>query len=93
MGSSDLDFNFDVLSYLASLPDYDLFRHVVIRSLPLVKEEDEFLELIHISIDILHSLDLHEKAESLEQLAGKRNASGPIAKDDPDLMQLEKILR
>ncbi len=92
--SPDLEFNFDILSYLVSLPDFELFRHVAIRSLALVQEEEEFQELLHISSDIMHSLDLHDQAEALEQLREKRQSHTTcFSKSDPDLALFDKMLR
>ncbi len=92
----DLEFNFDVLSYLVSLPDIDLFRHVAIRSLPLIHQEEEFQELLQISNDIYHSLDQHHHAEAVEQLQHKRKShsgEAPISMADPDLILFDKMLR
>lgn len=94
--SPDLQFNFDVLSYLVSLPDFELFRHVAIRSLPLIQDEEEFQELLHISGDIFHSLDLHEKGDALHAVCEKRKVhalSGHFSKSDPDLIFFDKMLR
>lgn len=94
LANPDLQFNFDVLSYLVSLPDYELYRHVVIRSLPLIEDEEEFLELLHMSCDILHSLDMHEKAELLQAIYDRRKeASSSFIKDNSDLLAIDKLLR
>lgn len=90
----DLQFNLDILSYLASLPDFELFRHVAIRSLGLIEDEDELLELLHISSDICHSLDLHEKGDALHAIYDARKAAPrAFAKGDSDLAQFEKMLK
>ncbi len=90
----DLQFNLDILSYLASLPDYELLHHVVIRSLGLVQDEEELLELLHLSSDICHALDMHEKGDLLQALYENRKANAkPFSKGDDDLIQLEKILK
>ncbi len=94
LASPDLQFNFDILSYLASLPDYELFCHVAKRSLGLVQDEDELLELLHISSDIFHSLDMHEKGDALHTLYDLRKTNpAPFSKDDPALTELDKMLR
>lgn len=90
----DLQFNLDILSYLVALPDYELFRHVAIRSLPLIQEEDELLELLHLGSDICHSLDMHEKGDALHALFDARKASSrPISKEDPVIAQFELMLK
>lgn len=90
----DLQFNLDILSYLVALPDYELFRHVAIRSLPLIEDEEELLELLHLGSDICHSLDMHEKGDALHALFDARKAHpGPYSKEDPMLAQFEKLLK
>lgn len=94
LASPDLQFNLDILSYLVSLPDFELFRHVAIRSLGLVEDEEELLELVHISSDICHSLDMHQKGDALLALYDRRkNSPRAFTRDDPDLAELEKMLR
>lgn len=94
LAAPDLQFNLDILSYLISLPDLELFRHVAVRSLGLIEDEEEFLELVHISSDIYHSLDMHEKGDALLELYDQRKKSPrAFTKDDADLAALEKLLR
>ncbi len=91
--SQDIEFNLDVLAYLISLPDHELFRHVAMRTVSLVETEDELLELIHIAGDIFHSLDMHEKGMALEALYEMRkNNSRPFSKEDKDLISLKNAL-
>ncbi len=91
--SQDLEFNLDVLAYLISLPDHELFRHVSLRTLPLVQTEDELLELIHIASEIFHSLDMHEKGDALQGIYELRKKnSRPISKEDSDLQALKNTL-
>ncbi len=93
----DVQFNLDVLSYLVSLPDYELFGHVAVRTIPLISEEEELLELLHISSDIFHSLDRHEEGDLLNALVEKRRSTPqspqPVSKDDPDLVALAEMFR
>lgn len=90
----DLQFNLDILSYLVALPDYELFRHVAIRSLPLLEEEDELLELLHLGSEICHSLDMHERGDALHALYDARKANSmPISKEDTVIAQFEKMLK
>jgi len=92
--AGDIEFNLDVLAYLISLPDQELFRHVAIRTMALIQTEDELLELIHIASDIFHSLDMHEKAEELHALFEARKQSPrAFTKEDGDLVVLDKMLR
>lgn len=94
LAEPDLQFNLDILSYLASLPDYELFGHVVTRSIGLVQDEEELLELIHIASDICHALDMHEKGDALHAIYDARRAQPkPVTAQDPDLAQLEKLIR
>lgn len=89
----DLQFNFDILSYLISLPDVDLFRDVAMHSLQLLEEETDFQELIHLSSEFFKSRDQHEKSRAFERMSEKRHElqlHGSLKKDDPDLAAFEK---
>jgi hypothetical protein len=94
-GSSDLQFNFDILSYLVSMPDHELFSDVARKSLSIIEAEEDLQELMNLSLEYFKNRNHVEKADLLEKLIERRKCKSTeelIQKSDPDLTLFEKVL-
>lgn len=92
---NDLEFNFEFLSILGVLGDDILLTHLMKQTLPLIKKEEEFQDLLNILIDYFHRLD-GEKEENIlkTMLEGRANISlnSSFNENDPDLPHLVQQL-
>lgn len=90
----NLEFNFDVLSFLVLLPDLDLFRLVAEQSLALIEEPDDLEDFIHILSEFYVARDEERQVKELEQLLAKRKASPhAFSADDPDRTLLSQLIK
>jgi len=76
----DLEFNFELLSILALGGGKDLFLSLVKQSLPLLRTEDDFRDLLAISADFLQGLDYDSKELIVQGIVKKRSG---IASERP----------
>lgn len=72
LDSSDLEFNFEVLSESTYEGDKDIFRNIVHHCLSLIKNEEDFKDLVAICIEFLRLSDKDSETENLESLMRKR---------------------
>lgn len=87
----DLEFNLEVLASLAQGGKPDTFRFFVKQSLPLLKEEEEFQDLLAICADNFHFLDLDESENAVQKIIKLRSQiplEHPIDQKDPHIAQL-----
>jgi hypothetical protein len=68
----DLEFNFEVLSFLVSMGDRETFEHLIKQTVSLLEVEEDFQALISISADFYHRLDREEIEKALQLLLKER---------------------
>lgn len=91
----DLEFNFEVLSFLVEEGEHDVFTNLVKQSLLLLEREEEFQELLSICADYFQRLDQDEQEQAIQAILEERcirPAYDPIEQRDPGLASLVKIL-
>lgn len=92
---NDLEFNLELLSSMVEIGSPPLFRELIKQTLPLLKTEQDFHDLLVISIDYYHRLDNEKLENQLQTLLTKR-PQVPLDKDlgskDPDLALILKII-
>lgn len=94
LNDQDLDYNLELLSILAEIGDPVTFRLIVKRTLPLIKREEDFQDLLAIAIDYFHRLDQDQQELTLKTLLEKRTSQAldkAIAPQDPDFIALIQL--
>lgn len=69
----DLDFHLEFLSILAEKGDDASFKLAIQKTLPLIKQEEAFQDLLSIAIDYFHLLDQEEHEKALKTILAKRS--------------------
>ncbi len=84
----------EILNFLSVSGEHALFVAAVKKILPLLKMEEELLEVMEIVADYYGRLDQDAVEQSIQKLMKKRkSASGPLNHSDPDLELLRNCLR
>lgn len=90
----DLDYNLELLSILVEKGNYPIFRLIIKQTLPLIKREEDFQDLLSITNDYFHLLDQEQQEMILKEILEKR-ASFPIDQtiqaNDADLATLIQL--
>ena len=73
LNENDLDFNLEFLSVIADSGDHSLFRKVIKQTLPLIKHEEEFQDLVAIAMDFFRRLDLEQQEMALKTMLEARS--------------------
>lgn len=73
----DLEFNLELLSLLFLIGSPHLFRTLVKKSLPLLKTEENFQDLLHICIDYFQCMDEEKTEKQLQIILQKRVSISP----------------
>lgn len=92
----DLSYNLELLSILTEKGHDTLFRFIIKQTLPLIKQEEDFQDLLVIAIDYFHQLDKEKEEMILKKILEKHIQLSPqktIPSDDFDFSTLELILR
>jgi hypothetical protein len=83
----------EILQFLASDGDHTLFVSTMKKILPLLKTQEELLDLMEIAADYYHRLDQESVEQTIQKLLQKRKcAEGPLSPSDPDLKTLHQLL-
>lgn len=91
----NLEFNLELLSFLVSVGEKETFDRLVKTSLPLIKLEEDFQDLVAISADFFHRLDRETVENTLQNILNMR-AKTPLHTQfdpkDPQLTAFKKIV-
>lgn len=91
LSNQDLDYNLEFLSLMAELGDSAILSNAIQKTLPLLKREEEFQDLLAIMIDYFHRLDEEKEEIALKTMLEKRSnrpLEAPFNENDPDLAPL-----
>ncbi len=91
----DLEFNFELLSFLAEGGDKHLFLTLLNQTYPLIQSEEDFHDLIAVALHFVTTVGLKEKEKSLKALLEGRKTvplNKPISQQDPDLSRLKELM-
>lgn len=83
----DLEFNFEVLSFLVTHGERNDFTTLIKQTLPLLETEEDFQDLLAISADFYHRLDLEQVEQTLQTILKSRpkdNLEVLFKQSDPD---------
>lgn len=91
----DPDYNLEFLSLIAALGDHTILRHVIKQTLPLIKHEEEFQDLLVIVIEYFRRLDQEQQEMALRTMLEKRK-NHPLDASfdamDPDSAFIQSLL-
>ncbi len=73
LNEPDLDFNLELLSFLAEMGDQATFRQLIQKTIPLIEREEDFQDLLAIALDYFHRLDQEQEENNVQALASKRS--------------------
>lgn len=93
---SDLDLQMEVLRFMVNTGDRNLFVQLVHQTLPLLKTEEDFLELLEIVADYYRRLDQEEVEESIQKIMERRGHREPLQEldfSDPDLIAFNNLMK
>jgi hypothetical protein len=94
LNERDLDFNLELLSFMTEMGNPASFRLVIQHTLPLIRQEEEFHDLLAIAIDYFHRLDKEQQENQLHSLTHTRTQralTDPVDPHDPDLHRLAHL--
>lgn len=92
---TDLDFNLEILSFLVQGGEREVFAHLLKQTIPLIKAEEDFKDLLTITADYFLCLDQDNIDQGIQEIIGEREsipAEEPVFQDDPHLFQLAKLV-
>lgn len=89
-----IDFNLEVLEYLVQDGEKDLFITLAKQTLPLLKSEEDLVDLLQLLSDYFHCLDDEAKEKEISEILETRpQENGSLSSDDPVLKTLKSLLR
>lgn len=90
---SDPSLILEILRFLTGSGEHDLFVLAVKKILPLLKQEEELLEVMEIAADYYRRLDQDEIEQAIQKLMQKRkSATGPLHPSDLVLKSFGQII-
>ena len=91
----DLDLQIEILKFMVEAGDPELFVDLAKNTLPFIKSEEDFLELIEIVSDYYRRLDLEHKEKPLKALLSQLSANKEkeTVKREFDLKKLDQVLK
>lgn len=92
----DLDLQIEVLRFMVNTGDRNLFVQLVHQTLPLLKTEEDFLELLEIVADYYRRLDQEELEDSIQKIMERRGHREPLQEldfSDPDLIAFNNLMK
>lgn len=95
LAEQDLEFNFDVLAFLAQGGEPHEFIEVIKNTIPQLQAEEDFQDLLGVCIDYFHYQDKEDQEKVVATLKQKReniNPTAPFKSSDPDARELLKLL-
>jgi hypothetical protein len=93
LNDNDLDYHLELLSIMVEKGDQATFHLIMKKTLPLIKREEDFQDLLSIAIDYFHRLDQHQEEMTLKAILEKRppHSEQPLQPTDPDLVTLSHL--
>lgn len=91
----DLVFNLEILSYLVQGGDEKIFMNLLKQTIPLLKSEEDFQDLLTICADFYHFLDLDQIEKKIQAILNNRSkihSEKQIDPNDPDFTELFKAM-
>jgi hypothetical protein len=91
----DLDFNFELLSFMAETGNPQLFKMLTKTTLSLLSTEEDFQDLLFICADYYHRLDQEEAEHQIQHILKNRSTKSvkdPFNAKDSDLIPLLTIV-
>ncbi len=95
LSEKDLEFNFDVLAFLAQGGEPHEFIEVLKNTIPQLEVEEDFQDLLDVCVDFFHYQDREEQeknAAAIKLKREKKNPTAPFKSSDPDAKELIKLL-
>jgi len=91
---NDLDYHLELLSILVEMGNHTLFCLIIKATLPLIKREEDFQDLLAIAIDYFHRSDQEQQEILLKTILEQRSTlplNQPLQARDPDLAALTQL--
>lgn len=93
--AKDIEFNFEVLSFLVTYGDQEDFVFLIKQTVPLLEKEEDFQDLLAVSADFYHRLDVEEVEHNLQKILKSRskiNLEQPFTQNDPSKLEFLKTI-
>jgi hypothetical protein len=89
----DLPLLLEMLRFLTTTGEHELFRLAMQKTLPLLVTEEELIEALALTAEYYRRLDEDAMEKTLQKLIGNRSRSDKkIHASDPDLKKLEELI-
>lgn len=92
--NDDLEFNLEILSFIAKAGEYDTFIYLVKKSLPLIKVEEDLVDLAFLSMEYFDRLDQDKHKDEIKKILDKRAnipQESQFSQKDPQVAEFLKI--
>jgi hypothetical protein len=93
---SDLEFNFEILSFISRVGDSTDFHKIVKITIPLLETEEDFQDLLTLCADYYRLLDQDEKEGEIDSILQKRlsiHLKKEVSQSDPDLRKFLTVIK
>ncbi len=90
----DLEFNLELLALMIEIRNLQFFYKLVKLTLPLLKVEEDFQDLLHICVDYYHDLNQEAQKQLIQEILQRRShrsLTESFDQNDPELPLLLKI--
>jgi hypothetical protein len=90
----DLDYNLEFLSILVEMGDQAIFHLILKHTLPLIKREEEFRDLLSIAMDHCHHFNQEQQEATIKTIFEKHSAASfdqAIDAKNPDIATLTQL--
>ncbi len=92
--NEDLEFNLEILSFIAKAGEYDIFISLIKKSLQLIETEEDFVDLAYLCMEYFDRLDLDLRKQAIKKIVDSRMKIAPDARfkqNDPQIAEFLKI--
>lgn len=92
----DLEFNFEILASLGRNGDEDILTRLIKVTIPLLKFEEDFQDLLSLTADFYHLLDKEQEEQAILAILNKRAQTpfeSTLNPKDPQLNQFLQIVK
>lgn len=96
LDDGDLDYHLEFLSILVEKGNDSILRSLFKQTLPLVKREEEFHDLLSIAMDYFHFFDREQEEMKVKSILEKRKSfdrEKDLKPSDPDLIAFTQFLK
>lgn len=96
LDEKDVEFNLELIAFLIDIGQSIEFKKLIPPTLEIMRNEEDFDDLLILCMDFFHRLDKEEQESELKNMLKRRSKNKPkslINPSDPDLQRLLQLLQ